>query len=328
MPDTPTPAPAPTATTTPTTDPVPTNAGPTAMAQMLGNLQSLQAYGFTQAQINSLVQWYQSPAVQLESSDQQSLDLWNPGTPAGKIMSQAFPGIFAQMAAGQDPMSPSEYVQFKQDVVSMAQDSGLPPGFITQQDIGQMVGGGMTLNDLGTRISDAQQALQSMNPDTAAALKSYYGISPTNGALVAYALNPSHPLFANGQSLQDVFQSAEVAGSGTAEGFGLLPQAQTMQAVTEAGVTGTEASSEFNRMAPQLALTHGYGALGEGVGSVSTGQLADVALGIGGAAPQEALLQAAQKRASSVSGGGGYTPSARGTGVGSARETGSAGENA
>jgi hypothetical protein len=325
------PAPAPAdktpASTPPANDPTPTNTGATAMAGMLGNLQSLQDYGFSQAQIQSLVSWYQQPSVQLESTDQQALDLWNSATPAGKIMEQQFPGIFQQMKNGQEPMSPTDYVQYKQDIQSFAAGVGLPQGFITDADIGQMVGSGMTLNDLSTRISDAQQALTTSNSDTLATLKSYYGISPTNGALVAYALNPDHPLFANGASLADIFQSAEVGGAGKAEGYN-ISQGTAMQAVTEGGMTGATASTALNKEAPNLALTRGYGVIGQGVGSITQQQLQDVALGIGGEAPQEALLQAAQKRASSTSGGGGYAQTSRGSAVGSARETGSSNEGA
>jgi hypothetical protein len=234
---------------------------------------------------------------------------------------ERFPAIFALQAKGIAPPSPQAYVAYEQQAYGLAQQAGLPAGFMNQQTINNLIANNVSYSELAGRLTTAYQAVAETSPQTLQYFQDVHGIGP--GGLAAYFLNPDTAL----PVLENQATAAQIGGAGIEEGFGTLAAKQTLLAA-QSGVTGSEAQKGLNAIAPELALTRSYGFLGSGVGSLTTEQLADVGLGIGGEAPQEALVQAAQKRASSVSGGGGYAATARGTGVGSARETGSSNQGA
>lgn len=114
----PAPGPTPPGSTAPTVN-SPTTSGSSSVTSMLGDLSSLTAYGISPAQQQTLVNWYNSELAAGTSYDQMNIDLWS--SPQTKpVMQAAFPGIVAQMAAGQKPMSVTDYVTFQQDVTSGA----------------------------------------------------------------------------------------------------------------------------------------------------------------------------------------------------------------
>lgn len=181
-----------------------------------------------------------------------------------------------------------------------------------------MVAGGITLSDLGNRISDAKQeaaSIQSSNPQAAALMQQFYGVKPGDGALAAYYLDPTK----SEQLLQNQAQAANIGGGLEQAGFTQVNQ-QQLQALAGQGVTPS-ASAAAKAAAFLPATTHLES--GEGTGETVTQQqvVASQLGGPGAAAATLAVSGAANARAAKLQGGGGFGSGSAGqTGAGTASE--------
>lgn len=236
---------------------------------------------------------------------------------------QRYPGIQQMVKAGLTPLSVQQYQAYEQGIQNALASVGMPASTAGPDEVAALMAHGVSASEAADRIGTAMaEVTQNVDPQTLQYFEKTYGV--TAGHLAAYFLDPNN----NFNLLQRQSGAAAVGGAGLAAGFGSLSRQVTELASGEGSQSGGQAQKALSGAAPLLALTRGYGVLGGGVGSVTTGALAETALGVGGEAPQEQVLQAQQKRASSVSGGGGFGTTARGTGVGYARQTGAGGEGA
>jgi len=293
--------------------------GGTSVSQTMADLQQ---FGFSAADAKSLSDWYLTEQQSLKSPDQIQMDLYK-----RPEFAKAFPGIVAQIQAGVPPMAPSDYVTFKKNVNSMAQMVGLPPGFITDDTIGKMVASNMNLNDLSNRISAAQTAVQSADPNVLNQLSSLYHInlnkSSVQGALTGYFLDPNHPLYGP-EGAANTFNAANIGASAARLGYGTQDPNELMKAA-QMGATAPNALSGLESKATLLPLENPT-LEGNPLATAGTGATEASALGLASGLQQRQLTAASQTREASGSGGGGFSPSARGTAVGSGSQQGAKGD--
>lgn len=285
------------------------------------DMADLESMGMSNADASTLSNWYQA--------QQDAL------IPAGTILSnfyqtpifaKYFPGIKAQMVAGnQSPMSMQDYVSFKADVAGMTADMGLPKGFVTDEDIGSMVASNMTLSDVGTRISQAENAATSSNPETLSLMKSLYGVDVNTaagkGALTGYFLNPSSPLYGPNDA-QNTFNAANVGALAQGMGYQNLDKSQLLAAAQTGGTVasekaGLESNAQLVPLESSLANSDA-----NALQTVAPGTVLAQGLNQATAAQQRDIVGAGEARAGAGSGGGGFSTEGRGLGVGSASEGG------
>jgi hypothetical protein len=297
------------------------NASAGQTGSIASDMADLQSMGMSAADAQTLSNWYQG----------QQDALVPPGTILSNfyqtpIFAKYFPGIKAQMAAGnQSPMSIQDYVSFKQDVNGMTSSLGLPKGFVTDEDIGSMVASNMTLSDVGTRISQAENAATSSNPQTLALMKSLYGVDVTTaagkGALTGYFLNPSSPLYGPNDA-QNTFNAANVGALAQGLGYQNLDKSQLLAAAQTGGTVSSEKGG-LEANAPLLGLEKPLaGSNANALETVAPGTVLAQGLNQATGAQQRNIIGAGEARGAAGSGGGGFGTESRGLGVGSASEGG------
>ena len=157
--------------------------------------------------------------------------------------------IFGQVAAARTKanlpaMTEAQILSYKDYAVGVAQQAGLPQGFITDAELTQLMGNDVSTSELDARITQGYQAAIKAPPDVLNQLQSYYGV--TTGQLAAYYLDPTKAL----PLIQQQFQSAQVGAQATRTGFGQVDQATAMY-LTQLGVTDNQAQTGFTKLAQQ-----------------------------------------------------------------------------
>lgn len=310
-----------------------------AIGQMASTLAS---YGFSGSDLQSLTSWAWTEMTGNVDPSQIAIDIQTPGSPVYPIFQKQFPGFTAAnqelTSQGLPAVSVSAYQGYQTQAMAIAQAAGLPPGFITSENIGTLIGGNVSTAELNARVNNAvalaynstpeQQAMfnqyfgtqyDANNPYTAAGGAAPSGHGPLSaGQIAAIALDPTvaEPLIA-----QQV-TAAQIGGASVTSGVGGL-NVDTATKLAEAGITEAQATNAFQNIAPLRALeTPRPGMGGEAQqGVVNPDQLATGNL-LGDPAAQRQEQTAVEVAKAPFSGGGGYVSTSKGTGVGSANPNG------
>jgi hypothetical protein len=311
-----------------------------ALSTIEGNLQT---YGFTPAQVSELTSWAWGEITNNVDPTQIAIDLQN--QPA---FQQQFPGFApanAQLnAEGLPAVSVQQYQQYQTQAQAMAQAAGLPAGFINSGNVGTLIGGNVSTQELSSRINNAMTLAYQSTPEQQQMFNQYFGatylnatnpfesgVSPvggpgapppvglTPGQIAAIALDPTvaEPLIAQ------QITASQIGGASVTSGVGALG-VDTATKLAQAGITEAQATSAFQSLAPYSALeTPRPGMGGEAAqGVVSPEQLATGAL-LGSPGAQRQLQTAEEVAKAPFSGGGGFVQNTKGVaGAGSASSTG------
>jgi hypothetical protein len=146
-------------------------------------------------------------------------------------------------------MTEAQILSYKDYATGLAQQAGLPPGFITDNELTTLMGNDVSTAELDQRITQGFQKAAQAPPDVIAQMDQYYGIQNTQGALAAYWLDPAKAL----PLIQQQFTSAQIGANATRTGYGQLAQPQA-QYLASLGVTDAQAQTGFSNLAKQAQL--------------------------------------------------------------------------
>jgi hypothetical protein len=291
----------------------------TAIEKQAGNNQTtfqtvVQGMGLTPAQAASA--WTTVSALgPTYTGDQVTNAIENSGW-----FNDAFPGIKAAEANGNPVLSPSDYVSYAATARQVASLNGIPAGYFSDAEIGDLIGNGVDIGTLQTRIQDAGKAVQgAVTPQAAQYLQSQYGIG--QGDLMAAWLNPE----ANVPLLNSKVQAATIGGAAQLAGYGTIDKGLALSAAENSSSGITNFAQQLEQGAPMLGLEQG-GLETNAMEKVAPGTEAAIALNEGTAAQQRAQVMAVGARVGASSGGGGFGTTGRGTGAGSGAEQGAKGD--
>lgn len=139
----------------------------------------LQTYGFTPDQVSQLTNWAWGEITNNVDPTQIAIDLQN--QPA---FQQQFPGFApanAELnAKGLPAVSVQQYQQYQTQAMALAQAAGLPPGMINSANVGQLVGGNVSINELTARVNDAKALAYQSTPEQQAMFNNYFGANYTS----------------------------------------------------------------------------------------------------------------------------------------------------
>lgn len=241
--------------------------------------QELESWGFGQAAVN----WAKQ---QIQSNNSIDQILYS-------LRQQDFykNSIFGQVAAertkqGLPAMTEAQILSYKDYAIGLAQQAGLPQGFITDTELTTLMGSDVSTAELDARITQGYQAAIKTSPDVLQQLQDYYGVTP--GQLAAYYLDPTRAL----PLIQNQFTSAQIGAQATRTGYGSIDQ-QTALLLAQQGTTDTTAKTGFTDLAKQHEL---FTAL-PGSGEQDINQAVQLGAEFGGnATDQKAITQRAQQR--------------------------------
>ena len=192
----------------------------------------------------------------------------------------------ARSQAGLPAMTEAQILSYKDYAIGVAQQAGLPQGFITDSELTQLMGMDVSTAELDARVTQGYQAALKAPPDVLSQLQQYYGITP--GHLAAYYLDPTRAL----PLLQQQFTAAQIGANATRTGYGAVDQ-NTAMYLAQLGTTDAQAKTGFTDLAKQAQL---FNAL---PGSGEQGIAQQIQLGAefgGNAQDQQQIAQRAQQR--------------------------------
>jgi hypothetical protein len=199
-------------------------------------MADLSEFGLDPTMSAQAVAWYKQEETNGVDANQMQQDMYQQSW-----FKQAFPGIAAQIKNGAATvMSPQDYMTFKNNVQSFTADLGVPPGFITDADIGNMVAQGWNINTVGERLSGAfaaQAQALAQNPDAVKLLDTWYNIK-SPGQLASFMLDPTKATQAVANEMTAA-QTGAVAGNA---GLNKLDQ-NTLTSLATHGVTLSTATN-------------------------------------------------------------------------------------
>ena len=198
--------------------------------------------------------------------------------------------IFGQVAAARTKanlpaMTEAQILSYKDYAIGLAQQAGLPAGFITNTELTTLMGQDVSTAELDARITQGYQAALKAPPDVLAQLQTYYGV--TQGQLAAYYLDPTRAL----PLIQQQFTTAQIGAEATRTGYGALGQDQALL-LAQQGVTDTTAQKGFTDLAKQAQL---FNAL-PGSNEQGIGQQIQLGAEFGGNAQDQQLIAQRQQQ--------------------------------
>lgn len=238
----------------------------------------------------------------------------------------AFPGNVQLIAAGKPPLDESTYKSVTSAYQGIAQQYGLPAGFLNQRNLdgtttmGNLIANNVSSSEFQARVQNGYTVAKNADPNTKALLNQYYGIN--DGNLAAYYLDPTKGL----DALQKQTQTAVIGGISKDTGFGDIGQSTAEQlAAQQVGSGGSMDANyfrtQFSKIAPLVPLEQAQiGQRGQAVASQQAllGQAftgLNQTQGTTAAGDQASVVLAEEARKAGLSGGGGFAQTARG-GVG------------
>lgn len=252
----------------------------------------LQSYG-----LGGLSGWLQNEVTLGASEDQILLALQT--TPQFQA---AFPGLTQRQANGLPAISVSDYLSYTDQAMQLARAAGLPTGFMTTKEVGDLIGNDVSISELTSRINSAYSVANQAPAETKQLLSQWYGIN--TGDLAAYYLNPDNAL----PTIENQLTAAQIGTEGVTSGFGNISQDQA-EKLRAAGVTQDTARSTFASLAKLGPLTQAAPGTGHEQTSISQEDLINE--GFFGNNQQE-LQHVEEARRGPFSGGGGYSATAKG----------------
>lgn len=252
----------------PTTDLV-SSAGGTVGTDASAIIQSV----LTQYGLGSLTQWAMNELTAGASTDQITQDMTT--TPQFQAR---FPGIALRQAAGLPAISPSDYVNYENQMAQMESQYGLPKGMLTNPStVASFIGNDVSPSEVQERTQQGFQQVAYAPPEVRQFFTQTYGING-DGALAAHFLDPTlaAPLLEQqataasiggtaamggiNMSADDAMRLAQLGQTGSSVGGGLANLEQTQDlydaSVTEKpdlqeGTQGVEAQFGLNATATQ-----------------------------------------------------------------------------
>ena len=278
---------------------------------------TLQGYGFSGNDLTSLTQWAWNEITSGTAPSQAALDIQN--LPQ---FENRFPGLKERTAAGFDAMSVSDYLTYETAAQQQARALGLPDGFMSNQEIGSLIAGNVSAQELSDRLNNIYVVANNATPEVKAQLNAYFGYDVTPGGLAALALDPTkaEPL------LRQQVTAAQLGGAGVTAGLGAVSEPLAMQ-IAQTGITASDIQSGIGALAPLAPLENKLPGQttdsATGANVVSTDQLAKGQF-LNSQQDQRALQVAQEARKAPFTGGGGIVQNAKGAvGAGSAANQGS-----
>lgn len=230
--------------------------------------------------------------------------------PQSDVFQKAFPEIKAtqeQVAKGVNVHipSPAEILTYRQTAKTMADQGILPAEFVTDDKIGKLIEGGVSVTEFQNRVLQGVDALTNADPATKAAFMAYHPAVDFSHAVGAF-LDPSLSMEAIGRTVAQ----AEVGGAARRVGYGGV----TADEATGLAAAGQGTQAQFTNLALEqplftnLAGETGSVTHGEQLGTL-TGNAQDIA---------EIERRRAQRQATFQGGGGAAAGGTGKQGLGSA----------
>jgi len=158
-----------------------------------------------------------------------------------------FPGIAARKKAGLGSISPDEYIQNERAYKQIFRNAGLPKGYFdSPTDFTKYIAADVSPSELKARVQDVYETVKFSMPEIRNTLAQYYGVAPSDGALLAYALNPAKGLDIIGRQVA----AAQIGGA--ASQVGLSEDRARAEQLVGLGVSGQEARQGFGEIAAEL----------------------------------------------------------------------------
>lgn len=294
-----------------------TYTGKTSETSALASISStMGSYGFSGQDLAQLTQFAWGEITGNVDPSQVVLDLQNQ-----PVFDKRFPGLKERTAAGFDAMSVSDYLSYETQAQQQARALGLPDGFMTSQEIGSLIAGNVSPNELSDRLNNVYVVANNSTPEVKAQLKAYFGADITPGGLAALALDPTkaEPL------LQQQLTAAQLGGAGVSAGLGAVTKGTAME-IAQTGITQAGIQSGIGQIAPlaplETALPGQTTNTATGANVVSVDQLAKGQF-LSSQPDQRALQVAQESRTAPFKSGGGDIATQKGVvGLGSASSSG------
>lgn len=199
----------------------------------------------------------------------------------------------ARTKAGLPAMTESQILSYKDYAIGVAQQAGLPPGFISTQELVTLMGKDVSTSELDARITQGFTAASKADPATLAAFQQYYRYGLTPGHLAAYFLDPTRAL----PMIQQQFLAAQAGGAAVNTGYtaatgNALSRAQA-EMIAQLGTTQTQAETGFTALAKQAQLFHALP--GSNETNITEGQQLGAEFA-GNAQDQQAIQERQQQR--------------------------------
>lgn len=226
------------------------NGNPVTQADAIAILsQELSTWGFGQDAITWATQQIQSN----NSVDQILFSLRQQPFYVNSIFGQV---AAARQQAGLPAMNEAQILAYKDYATGLAQQAGLPAGFMTDAELTTLMGRDVSTSELDARITQGYVDAMKASPDVIHQMHTYYGVG--YGGLAAYYLDPSRAL----PLLQQQFASAQIGAQAGRTGFGAIGQ-QTAMELAKLGVTNDQARTGFTDLAKQAQLFNALPGSGE-----------------------------------------------------------------
>lgn len=236
------------------------------------------------------------------TSTQAFIDTWLPSQQAYK---DRFPGIVQQIANGQAPMSPTDYITLEDTMNGLATQYGFSSSvFAAPNVIANMVTNNISATTMANRFNTYMDAFQSEPTEVQQAFNQFFGV---NGA-TAYAAQIAN-IGVTDDQLKQMAETAEIAGAGAQ--LGVTVSQPTATKLAQLGVTYQTALSAAARTVQESGLyeqTMGEQSQSAGTGAspaLTSEQAFTANTAAGDTATDQALQQEKENRENLFKGGGG-----------------------
>lgn len=248
--------------------------------------------------LSGMEDWIRSKLIAGASEAEVQLELYE--RPEFKAR---FPAIAARQAAGLNPVSPAEILEYETRGRELLRRAGITSEALTNRDYLQnLMTQDVSLAEVQDRLNDGLLRVQDAPPEVRNAFGSYFGVQG-DVALAQFFLDPAKAA----PELEKMASTAMVGGIATRYNVHLAQQ--IAREVADTGVSDAAVWANFQKLDSMkslfdetLAETTDYTAEQQGVGAVFGTQPGQ----------EQALQRRAQSRTSQFSGGGGAVSSDRG----------------
>lgn len=188
--------------------------------------------------------------------------------PQQTVYQDRFPGIMQQLAKGENPTTPSDYLSLEDTARGLATQYGVDYGTIfTPSVIANLVVGNVSGSELSTRFNTYVDAYESAPPEVQQAYNAFYG---TNG-LTAFVATVADPTLTDDQLKQNM-EAADIQGAGSMLGMNVGQDRATQLA--KMGVSYSGALTTLQSVTKENGLY--TPTVGEGESSTGKGATAPV----------------------------------------------------
>lgn len=255
---------------------------------------TLKKYG-----LESLIDWASNAIIQGMSEDEIMLSMYDQ-----QPFRERFAGLFAREAAGHQPISIDEYLQYENVVSSLGTTWGLK---LSKAEVDNLIAGNVSAREVEQRFTIAATAVYESDIETRSELTRLFNINQEQ--LMRYWMNPKEQLGV----LQQQYRMGEIAGAALRTGFGQLNANQASR-LQQAGLTKDAALTGFGELAQMSEL---FTPLDEGEDVIDIEKQIDLLTGDTSVGSEVERRQA--RRKAEFEGSGGFAAGDEGFATGSAQ---------